>query len=147
MIESQRRAYLEVLGFDVWLARSAGPESGRLLIQPGDGDTLLVSASAELTSGPFASDVVRALGGKAVWAWPDPEGLPDNPTLEEAIGQFLFTRIILFGVDRGSRWFKGEVPLVVGSARILVSDSLETLAVDGTAKRTLWNQVSGKSHN
>ncbi len=145
MIESRRRAYLEVMGFDIWAARLPEPDSNRLLLQPGEGDTLLICNLPDFAAGPFAGDVARALGGSVVWAWPDPEGLPESPVLEDAVGQYLFTRVVLFGAGPAKRMFKGEVPMVVGSARILVADSLEILAVDGAAKLAFWQQVCGKN--
>lgn len=144
MTESRRRAYLEAMGFDIWSARPHHPDSNRLVLQAGDGDTLLICDSAELAAGAFAGDVSRALGGGAVWAWPDPEGRPESIPLEEAVGQYLFTRVVLFGARPGMLLFKGEVPVVVGSARVLVADSLEVLAANGGAKQMFWKQVSGK---
>ena len=144
MIESRRRAYLEAMGFDIWSTRLHDPDANRLVLRPGEGDTLLICDSAEHAAGPFACDVSRALGGGAVWAWPDPEGRPESTPLEEAVGQYLFTRVVLFGARPGMRLFKGEVPMVVGSARVLVAESLEILAANGVAKQTFWKQVSGK---
>jgi len=143
MIESRRRAYLEVMGYDIWSARLPEQESGRLLIRAGEGDTLLVCRSPEAAASPFAGDVARALGDRCVWAWPDPEGRPESATLEDAVGQYLFTRVVLFGPELVRQLFRGDAPMVLGSARILASADLEDLAVSGTAKREFWNQVSG----
>ena len=42
----------------------------------------------------IAGDIARALDQDVVWAWPDPEGQAENASLEDAIGQHLFTRVI-----------------------------------------------------
>jgi hypothetical protein len=92
--EARRRAYLEALGFDVWVARSAAPgggaqpaasfdapleasfdaladhQHGRIQVGSGRGSTLLVCSSAADSASKFAADVVRALGGDPAWAWP-----------------------------------------------------------------------------
>ena len=146
MIESRRRAYLEVMGYDIWSARLPEPESNRLLIQAAEGDTLLVCRSPETAASPFAGDVARALGDRGVWAWPDPEGRSESATLHDAVSQYLFTRVVLFGPELVSQLFKDDVPMVIGSARILATADLEELAVAGTAKLEFWNQVSGRSH-
>jgi len=145
MIESRRRAYLEAMGFDIWFARPLESVSNRLVLQAGDGDTLLICEQPDLTATRFAADVARALAGKVVWAWPDPECRQDNPSLEEAVGQYLFTSVVLFGRELHRLMFKEGTPPVVGSARILVTDGLEELAVRGNAKLAFWNQLSGTS--
>jgi hypothetical protein len=96
--EARRRAYLEALGFDVWVARSAAlaggaqaaasadtpfdatlsapfdasadQQNGRIRVASGRGSTLLVCSSAADSASKFAADVVRALGGDPAWAWP-----------------------------------------------------------------------------
>jgi len=143
MIETQRRAYLQVMGFDVWLAKQPDPELNRLLVQPGEGDTLLVCSHPALAAGRFAGDVARALDERVVWAWPDPEGRLDMPTLEDAVGQYLFTRVVIFGASLAGQLFGGDVPIVVGSARVLEIADLQELAASGHAKLAFWNRISG----
>ncbi len=147
MNESRRRAYLEAMGFDIWSAKPPETEANRLLVQAGQGDTLLVCDSPGVTESPFASDIARVLGGAVVWAWPDPAGSFASPTLEEAVGQHLFTRVVLFGAGLGLHLFRGEAPLVVGSARILVTRRIEDLVASGSAKLVFWNQLSGLRSN
>ena len=143
MIESQRRAYLDAMGLDVWSIKPPEPEFNRLLFQPGKGSTLLICGAPEATATRIAGDIVRALAGKAVWAWPDPEGSPQSPTLEQAVGQYLFTRVVLFGDDLARQVFRGDAPLVTDSASITVSIGLGDLAVQGNAKQILWKQLFG----
>jgi len=145
MIESHRVAYLEALGLDVWRAKPAEPDFNRLVLQPGEGGTLLVCELPEATATRIAGDISRALAGDAVWAWPDPDGGEELPRLEEAVSQQLFTRVVLFGKSLQQHLFKGEVPTVVGSAGIILTASLENLAVQGRTKRALWKQISGLS--
>lgn len=146
MIESRRRAYLEAMGYEIWSARLHDPGPNRLLICQGEGDTLLVCSSPDAATSLFARDVARALGDRVVWAWRDPEGRSESTTLEDAIGQYLFTRVVLFGPGLARQLFKDGAPIVLGSARILVTAGLADLAVDATAKLEFWNQVSGNSH-
>lgn len=144
MIEARRRAYLEAMGFDVWLARSAAQpiaQSGLLVVGPGQGSTLLVCAAADETGGKFAADVARSLGGDPAWAWPDRSGSGAGLTLDEAIGARLLTRVVIFGAD-SVRWlFVGEPPEVVASAAVIALDGLGDLAGSGAAKRALWRRL------
>lgn len=144
MLESRRRAYLEVMGYDIWSSKAAAPDLNRLLLQPGNGEMLLVCDNPDAADGMLAGDIVRALGGSVVWAWPDPQGRPDSPTLGEAVRQQRFTRVLLFGSALAGRMFEGDVPLVLGSARIVSIHSLEELALQGSARQSLWNQLVGK---
>lgn len=152
MIEARRRAYLEAMGFDVWVARSpaqsmAQPMSqpGLLVVGPGQGSTLLVCAAAAETASKFAADLTRALGGDPAWAWPDRDGRGDGGGeslgLEAAIGARLITRVVIFGADTARWLFDGAVPEVVASAAVLTLDGLEELAVRGAAKRALWQRL------
>ena len=147
MIESQRRAYLEAIGLDVWSIRPARPESNRLLFQPGEGGTLLICADPDATATRIAVDIARTLAGDVVWAWPDPEGNPESPTLEQAVEHYLFTRVVLFGGGLARQLFKGDAPLIIASAGITVTEDLGELAVRGRAKRIFWRQLSGMSIN
>jgi DNA polymerase III psi subunit len=147
VIESQRRAYLDAMGLDVWSIKPPEQEFDRLLFQPGEGSTLLICDALEATATRIAGDIVRALAGKVVWAWPDPEGSTQSPTLEQAVSQYLFTRVVLFGDGLARQMFRGDAPLVTGSASITVSDSLDELAVLGNAKQALWNKLSVNSSN
>ena len=147
MIESRRRDYLQALGLEVWSVKPPEPELNRLLLQPGEGETLLICETPDQTASRIAGDIARVLAARVVWAWPDPAGDPGSPTLEQSVGQSLFTRVIVFGGALAQRVFKGEPPLVVASASITVAASLDELAVRGNAKQAFWNQLSGSSVN
>ena len=147
MIESQRRAYLDAMGLDVWSIKPPEPEFDRLIFQPGEGSTLLICDAPEATATRIAGDIARALAGKVVWAWPDPEGSPQSPTLEQAVGQYLYTRVVLFGTGLARQVFRGDAPPAVGSASITVSDSLDELAVRGNSKQIFWKLISGTGIN
>jgi len=143
MIESQRRAYLDSMGFDIWVRRSARPERDRLLISPGQGSTLLICESPAASVTKLAGDVARALGDDPVWAWPDPDGTQDSERLQDAVGHRLFTRVIVFGESLAKQLFDGEIPAVLGSAAVHLISGLDDLAVRGTAKLDFWQRVRG----
>jgi hypothetical protein len=143
MNEAHRLAYLDAMGLDAWVLRPPETAHDRLVLQPGEGGTLLICELPDATATRIAGDISRALAGQVVWAWPDPQGSPDCPLLEEAVSQQLFTRVVLFGTELEGKLFKGKAPLTIGSAGITVTVSLEELAVRGSAKRELWNRLSG----
>ncbi len=147
MIESRRRAYLDAIGLDVWSIRPQKPELDRLLLQPGDGSTLLICETPDETATRLAGDIARALAGEVVWAWPDREGKPQSLSIEQAVDQYLFTRVILFGVELGRRMFRSNAPMTAGSAVITITDSLDELAIRGKTKKVFWKQLSGLSIN
>jgi len=138
MSEPLRRAYLEAMGLDVWVARPPRPQRDRLLVCPGQGSTLLICQSAEESVTKLAGDIARALGQQLVWAWPDEAGMPDSPTVEQAVVQQLFTRIIVFGPALANQLFKGDIPQVLVSSMVSVTSGLDELAVNGTVKQAFW---------
>jgi len=141
MIEAKRRAYLEALGFDVWLARPPAPEPGWLTVGPGSGSTLMICDVAADSTTDLAADLARALGGEPTWAWLD---LPDEAVgqaLGEVISDRLITRVVLFGAETARRLFGGKPPDVVGSATMSVVPGLQELAVSGSARQSLWQQM------
>jgi DNA polymerase III psi subunit len=138
MIESRRRAYLEALGIEVWVTRSAPPEPGRLIVSPDASGTLLICNVPEDSATRFAGDVVRALGGQATWAWPDPGGGENGVRLAAAIADRLITRVIVFGPGPARWLFGGEPPEAIGSAVIAAAPGLDELAGRASAKRAFW---------
>ena len=146
MTEARRRAYLEALGFDVWVMKPPAPQWDRLVTGAGQGSVLLVCATSAEVASALSTDIARALGGDPVWAWPDPEGNPDTPCLEDAVRDRLFTRVIVFGADLAGRLFGGPAPEVLLSASVSIAGSLDELAVRGSAKRALWALLSQDPH-
>jgi DNA polymerase III psi subunit len=147
MNESRRRAYLDAMGLDVWLMKPPETEKNRLMISRGEGSTLLICNSAGESSTRLAGDIARTMGGDPVWAWPDPDGRQDCPTLQQAVSQFLFTRVVLFGSSLGQSLFDTQVPEVLASAGILVTASLDELAVNSSARQKLWERILEKRFN
>ncbi len=143
MIETQRRSYLEAMGIGVWINKPAAPDADRWVVGPGSGNTLLLCRSAEESETRLAADIGRSLGGDPVWAWPEPEGKQECPSLKDTIDQHLFTQVLLFGHALASQTFKGSIPEVLSSARLQVTADLDELAVDGAARRELWYAVCG----
>lgn len=143
MIDPQRQAYLEAMGFDVWVAKPSAPARDRLLVGAGQGSTLLVSESPPEQHPLLSGDIARAVGGDPVWAWSDPEGHPENPRLADAVEQRLFTRLLVFGDSLAVRLTGKDRPDVLRSAVVHVCAPLEELAVSGSAKKRLWNFLAG----
>lgn len=142
MIEAQRRAYLEAMGIGVWINKPVGPDADRWLVGPGSGSTLLLCRTVQESATRLAADIGRSLGGDPVWAWPDPEGRQEFPSLRDAVEQHLFTQVLLFGQVLAGQIFKGKVPEVLASASVQVTTNLDELAADGLARRKLWQCLS-----
>ncbi len=142
MIEAQRRAYLEAMGIGVWINKSDAPDGIRWLVGPGSGSTLLLCRTARESGTRLAADIGRSLGGDPVWAWPDPEGRQEFPTLADTLEQNLFTQVLLFGRALAGQAFKGSAPEVLASASVQVAADLDELAVNGMARRKLWQCLS-----
>lgn len=141
MIEAQRRAYLQAMGFEVWLRKPPEPLRDRLLLGPGDGRALLITEFAQDCASPLAADIARLLGTEAVWAWPDPDGDADRPTLAQAVGGRLSTLVIVFGSDLARRLLRTPDE-VIASAAVVRAECLATLAISAAARRELWQQLS-----
>jgi len=141
MIEERRRAYLEALGYDVWVARPPAPEPGCLSLGAGGGSTLLVCEAASDCRTELARDLVRTVGGEPAWAWFDPADETGGQALGDIVSGRLITRILLFGRETAQRLFQGSAPEIVGSATVTVVPGLQELAVSGTARQSLWRQL------
>jgi len=61
-------------------------------------------------------------------------------SLQQAIEQRLFTRVLVFGKQLGE-FVSGPGAQVIASARILRTKSITELAGSATAKRTLWSEL------
>lgn len=141
MIESQRRAYLEAMDINVWLGKPAPVAQDRLVIGPGSGSTLLLCHAADESATRLAADISRFLADGPVWAWPDPEGSQQYPTLEQAIDNFLFTRVVVFGQTLAEQLFSSQAPVTLGSASIVVASGLSVLQGSANARLELWRKL------
>lgn len=141
MIEARRRAYLEALGLDVWIARSPAAEGAWLGAGPGRGSTLLICASPADSQTEIAADIARAMADDPAWAWLQPSPDADIQRLEDLIGNRLITRVLLFGPVPARALFGDEVPPLVGSATLSVAPPLEELAASGIVRRDFWHQL------
>jgi hypothetical protein len=141
MIEARRRAYLEALGFDVWVARPAAPEPGCLGIRAGLGSTLLVCRCAADCNTVLAGDLARALGGDPVWSWIDPAADDDLEYFADIVSNRLITRVLLFGREAARGLFEAPPPATLGSAQILEAPGLDELAINPAARKALWRRL------
>lgn len=144
MTEARRRAYLEAMGIDVWLARP-DPEDALRLHCPADsngqGGILLICERPDLPGSRLAEDLCRALGGRVNWSWPAGDMEPGSSTLNELIDERLFTEVFLLGRDLPSALGCRAESHVQGSARVWPAPSLDELAESPQARKALWTQV------
>jgi hypothetical protein len=141
MIEARRRAYLEALGFDVWIARPPAPEPGRLGVGTGRGSTLLICRSAADCTAELASDLARALGGDPLWSWLDPAAGDEAEFLADIVASRLITRVLLFGRAAARSLFQGPPSAMLGSVEIVEAPGLEELVISASARKTLWRRL------
>jgi len=162
MALARRNAYLRALSIDVWVPRAGAdkatfvhPEPGAvsalplalahgLHIGPGHGNTLLLCNTPAEAATRLAADIARCLDGEPVWSWPVPEEAEPGISLQQAIEQRLFTRVLVFGPELGgfvSEFVSGSDAHVIASARILCTRSITELAGSPVAKRTLWSEL------
>lgn len=138
MIESRRRAYLEAMGYPIWVSRKRNFDGALLNLAPGQGRCLLVCPSAAETSTRLAGDIARALGGEACWAWFGDGG---GVGLADAVNERLAVHVVLFGADAAKPLLGGEPPAVLGSAALLVAPGMDRLAASAEARQTLWREL------
>lgn len=160
MNPASRQAYLKAMGIDVWITRSGS--SGRaetavsplqavigdvraamepeICVGPGTGSTLLLCASAAEAATTIASDIARSLEGEPVWAWLASGDSTPVSSLQQAIEEHLFTRVLVFGLEPVARAAGGKMG-IVGSAQLIWSDSIPSLLESGEARRRLWQQL------
>jgi len=162
MALARRNAYLRALGIDVWVPRAAAdkatpthPEPGTvselpfalaqgLHIGPGNGDTLLLCNSPAEAATRLAADIARCLDSEPVWSWPVPAEAGRGISLQQAIEQRLFTRVLVFGQALEafvSEFVSGSDAHIIASARILCTASIAELACSAAAKRALWSEL------
>lgn len=147
-MDATRLAYLDALGIDVWVPREprapAEPEREAggpvLVLGTGDGDILCVVASPEEAGLDLVGDIGRAMRSAPVWAWP--AGAPgfgaEAVSLEEAVADRLFTRMLVFGEGVASVLFGARRPDSLGTAGVHFVPGVARLGTDREAKRILW---------
>jgi DNA polymerase III psi subunit len=138
MIEERRKAYLEAMGYDVWVARPPPPEPGSLVISSGKGSVLLICDQPAACATKLSGDIARAFGQDPVWAWPAGDDDQVSEQLEDAVGDRLLTDVVVFGEDLARGLFRGAPPALLASAKLTVTSGMEELEVRGAAKRQLW---------
>jgi hypothetical protein len=139
-----QRAYLEAMGIPVWVrrgpAQAAGPtQVASLQLGPGTGSVLLLCAGVSESSSQLAADIARALGSEPVWGWPAADG--EGRGVAEAVGDGLFTHLLVFGSEAECALFGGPAPETLGPARVLRAASLPALAADPGERRGLWRML------
>lgn len=142
-MDARRLDYLEAMGLPVWLLRDrAAGEAALLRLGPGEGAALFVCADATLAARPLAADLERALRQAPVWAWPDADEAALS--VHSAIGERLFTAVVVFGEQLAQRLFGGSVPESSGSARIVVVADIEQLEANDLARRACWQAFTAR---
>jgi len=134
-----QQAYLQAMDIPVWKLRTpaaAAASNALLKLGPGSGGVLLVCGADHETAGRLANDIVRALGGSPVWAWPVAE--EDAVGLDKAVEEHLFTKVAFFGKEVASRFFDGEPPAHIRSAQLIMLPAMQDIQADAGARRALW---------
>lgn len=146
MLSDSQHAYLEAMDITVWqLRESIAPAAvgtvdiTRLKLGPGSGGLLLVCEAGSDSAGRLASDIIRALGGTPVWAWPG--GAEDAPDLGSAIEENLFTTVAFFGKDVAMKFFDGEPPAHFKTANLVLLPSMDEIQRSAAARRDLWARI------
>jgi len=147
MLDSRRQSYLDAMGITTWVLRDPGRCVGAapaaepvLKLGPGNGGTLMVCADGTEAASSLASDISRALCGVPVWAWPVTAG-DGCVTLEQAVGERLFTSVAIFGAALAASFFPRTPPDRVQTAKLVYLPSLPDLERDGDARRGLWLEL------
>lgn len=143
MTDSTQRAYLDVMGIDVWRLRNvpSDPEPEALRIPgiklgPGSGGILLVCADAEDCSSRLANDIGRALGCVPVWAWLQADNTAVQ--LNDAVDEHLFTTVAIFGNELASRLFANELPANLNSAKLVLLPAIQEIRDQPAVRQSLW---------
>ena len=149
-MDARRLAYLDAMGIEVWQPRRAQAQAGdgapaeaAIVLGEGDGSILCIADSAGLAGLKLAADISRAMRSPPVWAWPVDQDDADSEstTVETAIAERLFTRILVFGEGLAERLFPSGTPEIVGAARVHLVPGLARLGEDRQAKRILWQMM------
>lgn len=142
MSSNKQQAYLEAMDITVWSLREPpAPEVGinqrsaRLKLGPGNGGILLVCDADSDSADRLANDISRALGSMPVWAWTCDDGAIDLPG---AVEENLFTTVAFFGEGLASKFFDGEMPAHLNSAKLVVLPDMNSIRTNADSRRALW---------
>lgn len=148
MLDSRQQAYLDVMDIGVWTLRKppmlesvVTEKATQLKLGPGSGGILLICAADTDTAGRLANDINRALGGAPVWAWPSSES--GGVDLGLAVNENLFTLLAFFGKELAARFFDGEPPAHLSSAKLVLLPSMQEIQSLAEARRELWAAFCG----
>ncbi len=146
MMSSRQQAYLEAMGIDTWCLRETPATKTPpadvvpvLKLGPGGGGILLICEADTDSASRLANDIGRALGSVPVWAWPDQQ--VDGISLSTAIDENMFTTVAIFGRELAAQLLPGEIPLSLGSARLVVLPEMRNIKVHAEAKQVLWTTL------
>jgi hypothetical protein len=160
--------YLEALGIDVWVPRAATctehaddsgaehikesrsrvPAAGSndavagIVLGPGKSSTLFLCDQSAAAATPIAADISRSLDCEPVWSWPAQDDAKNAMPLKQAIGEGLFTRVLIFGADLLSQ-DDSQDDEIMASARILRTETIRVLTDNARARQQLWSQLAG----
>lgn len=144
MPDNRQRAYLDAMGIDVWSLREAPdapvsnlPESPGIKLGPGDGGVLLVCADDTDSASRLANDIERALGHVPVWSWPQED--ENTVQLKTAVDEHLYTVVAIFGEELAGRFFDGELPGSLNSAKLVLLPSMQDIQSKADARKALWS--------
>lgn len=141
MTEARRRAYLEALEIPVWLKRGGAAAAGPACLQlgPGSSGLLLICAHQEQPASALANDIVRVLPETPVWAWPEMSGV--GQPVATVVDEFLFTTVLVFGLELAAQVLGRPLPERVAQARLVPVPALDELAADAAARKQLWHTL------
>jgi len=153
MISNRQRAYLDAMDIGVWSLRevaapsassptasppmaSAASSAPGLKLGPGGGGILLLCAADTDSASRLANDIARALGNVPVWAWPDDDA--SSVELTSAVEDNLFTTVAIFGDELAARFFDGDLPASLNSAKLVLLPAMQDLQSRAEARQMLW---------
>lgn len=143
MPDSRQRAYLDAMGIEVWSLRHSPDQPSPdtldepgIKLGPGDGGILLICTHDTDSASRLANDIERALGNVPVWAWPQKDQAPVH--LKTAVDEHLFTTVAIFGEELASRFYAGELPGNVNSAKLVLLPSMQDIQSSPAMRKRLW---------
>jgi len=143
MISYRQQAYLDAMDIGVWCLRETSSPAAPALdsapglkLGPGGGGVLLICAADTDSASRLANDISRALGNVPVWAWPEPGDSATSLTC--AVEDNLFTTVAIFGNELANKFFSDELPVSLGSAKLVLFPAMEDIQSQAEARQALW---------